>query len=129
MMYAQLEKFVENPENRRIYEQERLLVDATELLSTVMEKTGTKRAELAQRLKKSKAYVTQILRGNQNLTLKTLADAFFALNHRLLVVAEPMAAGAGLVLTRQWNVTQHAGNRVVTNDYSPSEEFYGEIAA
>lgn len=129
MMPTQFEKFIEQPENRRIFEQERLLVDATELLSTVMETTGTKRADLAQRLGKSKAYVTQILRGNQNLTLKTLADAFFALDHRLLVVAEPMAAGAGLVLTRQWNVTQLAGNAVVTNEYKPAEEFYGDIAA
>ena len=128
-MVTQLEQFFEDPENRKIYEQERLLVDATELLSTVMETTGTKRAELAQRLGKSKAYVTQILRGNQNLTLKTLADAFFALNHRLVVVAEPMVAGAGLVLTRQWSVTQQAGNRVVANDYSPGGEFYGDIAA
>lgn len=128
-MFTQLDEFIANPENRKIYEQERLLVDATELLSTVMETTGTKRTELAQRLGKSKAYVTQILRGNQNLTLKTLADAFFALNHRLLVVAEPMAAGAGLVLTRQWNVTQQAGNHVVANEYSPTEEFYGDIAA
>jgi antitoxin component HigA of HigAB toxin-antitoxin module len=129
MTFTQLDQFIANPENRKIYEQERLLVDATELLSTVMETTGTKRTELAQRLGKSKAYVTQILRGNQNLTLKTLADAFFALNHRLLVVAEPMAAGAGLVLTRQWNVTQQAGSRVVSNEYSPTEEFYGDIAA
>ena len=127
-MLTQFEQFVETPENRRIYEQERLLVDATELLSTVMENTDTKRTELAQRLGKSKAYVTQILRGNQNLTLKTLADAFFVLNHRLLVVAEPMAAGAAMVLPRQWSVTQHAGNAVV-KEYTPSQEFYGGIAA
>lgn len=128
-MPTQFQKFVDSPENRRIYEQERLLVDATELLSTVMESTKTKRTELAERLGRTKSYVTQILRGNQNLTLKTLADAFFALNYRLLVVAEPMAAGAGLVLPRQWNVTQKAGNAIVASEYTPPEDFYGEMAA
>ena len=90
------EQFIEKPENRRIYEQERLLVDTTELLSRVMEVTGIKRAELAGKIQRSKAYITQILRGDQNLTLKTLSDVFFALNYRLVVLAEPFS-GSGHV--------------------------------
>lgn len=124
------EQFIENPENRRIYEQERLLGDATELLSRVMEVTRTKRGELAQRLGHSKAYVTQILRGNQNLTLRTLADAFLALNYRLVVVAEPLtAAGTGLIVLRQWSISQQVGNSAVFSESGRAEQAYGDIAA
>jgi transcriptional regulator with XRE-family HTH domain len=120
------DQFVSLPENRRLYEEERLLVDATELLSTVMDATDTKRAQLAQRLQCSKAHVTQILRGNHNLTLRTLAGAFHAMNYRLLMVAEPLAAGNNLIVLRKWDVTQQAGNAVVANDYVPSDQFDGE---
>jgi transcriptional regulator with XRE-family HTH domain len=119
------EHYMENPERRRIFEQGRVMVDATELVSTAMEFRRMKRSDLAERLGCSKAYVTQILRGNQNLTLRTLADVFHALNCRLVMVA---ATETGLILTRQWNMTQHAGNAVVTNEYTPSDEYRGMAA-
>ena len=82
-------KFLEAPENRRLYQQEKLLVDATELLASVMEKKNMSRAELARAIGKSKAFVTQVLRGNQNMTLRTLADLFGAMRHELAVQALP----------------------------------------
>lgn len=122
------DKYIERPERRRVFEQERLMVDATELLSTVMELRGTTRAELAEQLGRSKAYITQMLRGNQNLTLRTIADVFCVLNCRLLVVAEPIAAGTGVIASRQWNMTQRAGNVAMDSEYT-SDEFIGDLAA
>ncbi len=81
------EQFLEVPEHRRLYEQERLLVEVTELLTQVMEKKGMSRAQLAHKLGKSKAFVTQVLRGNHNMTLRTLADLFGAMEHQLFVQA------------------------------------------
>lgn len=121
------ERFTENPTGRRIFEQERLIVDATELLSIVIARSGTKRAELAEKLGRSKAYVTQMLRGNQNLTLRTLADVFCVLNCRLLVAAEPFAPGMGVIPSRQWNMKQTAP--AVENEYAPSDDLIGGIAA
>jgi len=93
-MKSELQEFLEVPEYRRLYEQERLLVDANELLVMVMKKKGVSRAELAKRLGKSKAFVTQVLRGNHNLTLRTLADLFGALEYQVVVDAQP---GRGLL--------------------------------
>ncbi len=84
------EQFLERPQRRRIYEQERLLFDVTELLSEIMEKKGISRAELAHRLGKSKAFITQTLRGTHNMTLRTLADLFHALEMQVLVQAAPL---------------------------------------
>jgi hypothetical protein len=108
------EQFIGTPGNDRIYEQERLLVEATELISNVLETTNTKRGELAHRLGRSKAYVTQILRGNQNLTLRTLADVCWALDYRIVMQSQPLAATeCGAVALGQWDLIQQTGNSTV----------------
>ena len=114
------EEFISTPGNERIYEQQRLLVEATELISSVMENTHVKRGELAHRLGRSKAYVTQILRGNQNLTLKTLADVCWALKCRVVMQSLPLAAceplpaiQCGAPVLARWDLTQRSGNSTV----------------
>jgi len=54
-----------------------------------MKDNGISKAELAERLGKTKAFVTQCLSGRQNLTLRTLADLFTALQFRASLGAEP----------------------------------------
>src|SRR5260370_9951309 len=119
------EQYVENPERRRILEQERVIVDATELISRAMKFRSVKRSELAEKLGHSKAYITQILQGNQNLTLRTLTDVFYALNCHLVMVA---ATETAVILVRQWNMTQQTGNAIVTTEYEPLDEYEGAAA-
>jgi transcriptional regulator with XRE-family HTH domain len=118
-MRTVFDQYMENPENRRIFEQERVLVDATELVSQAMEFRGVNRSELATRLNCSKAYITQVLRGRQNLTLKTLADVFYGLNCRLVLGA---ATEAGMLFNRPWNVTHETSNTVVINEYRQTDQ-------
>ena len=58
----------------KLEKQEQLLFDATELISRAMEQQGVSKSELAKRIGKSKAYVTQVLGGQANMTLRTLSD-------------------------------------------------------
>lgn len=69
--------------------EERLILEATELIEELLEQQGINRKELADRLGKSKGHVSQLLSGERNLTLKTLADLAFTLNHRLHLAAQP----------------------------------------
>lgn len=78
----------------KILQQEELLLEATELLSTVMEENQITKVELARRLGKTKAFVTQCLSGHQNMTLRTLADLFHVLGYRLQLGAAPTAQTA-----------------------------------
>jgi hypothetical protein len=98
------EQYMENPEHQRIFEQERVLVDAAELVSTAMEFRGVNRSEL---------------RGSQNLTLKTLADMFYGLNCRLVISA---VTEAGVMVNRPWNVTHETSNAVVVNEYKRADQ-------
>lgn len=95
------EKFIEDAERRRIFEQESLAFEATELISTLMDEQKIKKADLAKRIGKSKAYVTQVLSGTRNMTLHTFADLVFALGHTVeFKVAQQKEAAADLVVHR-----------------------------
>jgi transcriptional regulator with XRE-family HTH domain len=75
----------------QMLEQERLILAATELIEELLAKHGLSRKGLADRLGKSKAHVTQLLSGDRNFTLRTLADVTYELGHRVHLEAQPLA--------------------------------------
>ena len=72
-------------EQQRLFAQEKLIVDAAEEIWAAMEKPQCSKAQLAAALGKSKAFVSQILDGSRNMTLRTLADIAFALDKKVCV--------------------------------------------
>ena len=80
---SSFQRLTATPRGRRLLEQELLLVSAAELISARMQEKKVTRAELAARIGKSKSFVTQILRGQHNMTLRTLADLAWALDARV----------------------------------------------
>jgi transcriptional regulator with XRE-family HTH domain len=75
-------------EYERLLAQERLILEATEAIVALLEETGVSRQELAKRLGKSKSFVSQILSGERNMTLRTLADVGYALGHPFSMSAD-----------------------------------------
>jgi|tagenome__1003787_1003787.scaffolds.fasta_scaffold20500693_2 transcriptional regulator with XRE-family HTH domain len=73
----------------RLLAQESLILEVTEEICRVLQETKMSRQELAKRLGKSKGFVTQVLSGDRNMTLRTAADLATALDHRLQVRAVP----------------------------------------
>jgi transcriptional regulator with XRE-family HTH domain len=69
-----------NKQLAREFAKERLVLDATERIREIMERQGVSQAELSKRWGTSKAYVSQVLTGNRNMTLRTLADIMFLLD-------------------------------------------------
>jgi len=72
--------------NRRLLQEEELILDVTEALSEVLERESVSRTALAQKLGKTKGFVSQILAGGRNLTLRTIADITDALGYRIRIV-------------------------------------------
>jgi len=60
--------------------QETLILDVTEAVFEQLEVQGKTKADLAKRMGRSNAYITQLLNGARNMTLRTLADIAFALD-------------------------------------------------
>ncbi len=71
------------------YRYEGTILDFTEALFDAMDRQGISRAELARRLGTSQAYVTRVLRGNANFTLKTMSKLALALEMELEVGLRP----------------------------------------
>jgi len=87
-------ELTKDEEGRRLLEQERLILEVTESIANVMEEHGISRAELAKRLGKSPAFVTKLLRGNNNFTLRTLSDVFFAMDYSARLTLGPVGQDA-----------------------------------
>ena len=66
-----------------------------------MEQQGVHRAELARRVGKSRAYVTQSLSGNRNWTLDTLAKFANALNADAVIDLQPREAPSGRLVPKR----------------------------
>ena len=75
--------------NRRLLNQEDLILEVTEALSELMARDGVTKADLARRLGKSEGFVTQILAGGRNLTLRTIADVSDCLGYRIRIQTVP----------------------------------------
>lgn len=78
------EKWAEDRESLE-YKLEGVIIDVTEGILERMEQLGINRTDLAKRLGVNKAAVTKLLRGSENLTLKTLVKVASALGCDLSV--------------------------------------------
>jgi transcriptional regulator with XRE-family HTH domain len=74
-----------SPERQREFAEERLIVDAAEEIWTAMEHEGISKSDVARILGKSKAYVTQVLSGSRNMTLRTFATIAHILGYEVEV--------------------------------------------
>jgi transcriptional regulator with XRE-family HTH domain len=78
---------------RRQYEQERLILWTTEELARMMHEQDLSKADLARALGTSRAYVTNLLSGRTNLTLRTLADVAAVMDYRIEISHCPLRSG------------------------------------
>jgi transcriptional regulator with XRE-family HTH domain len=86
-MPSQLDKTDED--DRRLLAQETLLLEAQEMVVELMQTAHMNRGQLARALGKSNGFVTQLLSGERNMTLRTLADLAGATGHRVELRATP----------------------------------------
>ena len=72
-----------DPEFRKLLAQEELILEVTETICEILENEKVSRKELADRLGKSKGFVSQLLNGGRNLTLRTVADILHVLGYKV----------------------------------------------
>ncbi len=79
-MKTQHEVLMEDPEFRKLLSIETLVAEASESIARLMAEQNISKADLARRLGKSRSWVTQLLSGGSNMTIRTLAEVTFALD-------------------------------------------------
>ncbi|MBW2060659.1 MAG: helix-turn-helix transcriptional regulator [Deltaproteobacteria bacterium] len=88
---ALMDEYLKDKDYHRLYNQERVILKVTEALCKYMKDHNVSRVELARKLGKNKSFVSQVLNGGRNLTLRTLADFLWALNCELRFELAPTA--------------------------------------
>jgi transcriptional regulator with XRE-family HTH domain len=88
-----VEKYVEDLEHMRLFQQERSIYEVTAMLEALMEEQGISRAELAKRLGRTKGWVTQLLDGESNKTIRTVADVCAVLGQEFCSYHQPIRIG------------------------------------
>lgn len=74
-----------NSDADALVSQEELILEFTEAICFAMNSRKISRTALSQRLNKSKSFVSQLLNGERNMTLRTLADVLGALDVKLRI--------------------------------------------
>lgn len=111
-MKTRHEILMEDPEYRRLYAIEGLVADAAELVARLMEEQGVNKAELARRLGKSRAWVTQLLSGKANMTIRTFAEVVHALGAQVALSARAEANPKGNGASRRGTARRDQPRRV-----------------
>jgi len=70
---------IQSEDYKKLYAAEELTFNVTEDLLIQMEDMEVSKSELAEKLGRTKAYVSQLLSGSRNMTLRTLSDICYAL--------------------------------------------------
>ncbi|MEU4711143.1 helix-turn-helix transcriptional regulator [Nocardia salmonicida] len=81
--------FTSTPESEAMLAEERLILDATELVHEALAVTGVSRKELARRIGVRPSEVSQRLSGRRNLTLHSIAAMLHALGYQARLTMSP----------------------------------------
>ena len=85
-----IQKLMSDEEGRKLYFREDLIFEITETICKVMDEKGINKTKLSRLAGVSKSNITQLLSGDQNMRLTTVADLLYALDSKLAVSAVPL---------------------------------------
>jgi transcriptional regulator with XRE-family HTH domain len=83
-----------DPEFRKLYAVEGLIADTAELIWQLLVRRNMKQADLARLLNKTPAFVSQLLNGKANMTVRTLAEVVYALGATVKIDAHDESKSA-----------------------------------
>jgi transcriptional regulator with XRE-family HTH domain len=87
------EILMEAPEFRKELAVESLVLEASGIIAGLMEEQGVTKADLARKLSKSRPWITQLLSGKTNMTVRTLAEVVHELGAEVKLERRSLAPG------------------------------------
>jgi hypothetical protein len=84
------EELTGTPEEMRLYQQERAIEYVTAMIARLMKEKGVSNSQLAARLGVVPGWITQLLDGEKNKTVRTLSDVLWALDESLEFSHKPL---------------------------------------
>lgn len=102
-----IRELLSDRDGQRLYFREDLIFEVTEEICRIMDEKGVSKAELAEIAGVSKSNITQLLSGDQNMRLTTIADLLFALDAKLKVTAVPIQIETNDILDGTVSISQN----------------------
>ena len=101
------ENYIKDKDFERIMMQEDLIMDVTETFCEILEREKIKKNTLAKFMGKTKGYISQLLGGGRNLTLRSIADLAFHLGYNIKIeFTKKRSLNKQNVHVVNWNVNQ-----------------------
>jgi len=99
-----IEKLMSDEQGRKLYFREDLIFEITETICKVMDEKSINKTKLSKLAGVSKSNITQLLSGDHNMRLTTVADLLYALDSKMAVSAVPLDIDSILESTtfNQW---------------------------
>jgi transcriptional regulator with XRE-family HTH domain len=129
------EKYIEDKEFERLMAQEDLIMDVTESFCALLEGEKVNKSALAKIMGKTKGYISQVLNGGRNLTLRSMADIAYSLGYTVRIAFTKKEAACDTnSFTTSWNVARKnivSAERfnVTSDDYLTSGPSINRLAA
>jgi len=116
-----IQKLLSDEEGRKLYFREDLIFEVTEAISQAMEEKGISKADLSRLAGVSKSNITQLLSGDHNMRLTTIADLLYTLDSKLTVSVVPLDVNSVVesITFNQW---------APAVDFSMSQLEYREVS-
>ena len=119
------DELMQDKQFARLMAQEDLIMEVTEAICAVLEKENIKRKDLADRLGKTKGFISQILNGGRNITLRTIADIAHSLNYKVTFGMHKKQQNTGwMSLCTDWGNHQDEPFKInhnkASDDYPPN---------
>ena len=119
------DEMMEDKEFARLMAQEDLIMDVTEAFCEILEERNISRSRLARMMGKTKSYISQILNGSRNLTLRTIADMAFCLGYKVEINIKKRSAQNRQERHEMWaNWRRKPGKQVVVSDGQVAPDDY-----
>ena len=83
------DEYMKDEEFARLMMQEDLIMSVTENICGILEEKDINRTTLANKMNKTKGYISQILNGGRNITLRTLSDFAYHLGCSVEISFKP----------------------------------------
>jgi transcriptional regulator with XRE-family HTH domain len=97
-----------NESEQRLYARDAAMLAATAAVVRRLEEQGISRAQVAERIGRTKGFVSQVLSGARNMTLATLADLLWAAGYEVRdIESRPLGEmSVSLDLMNEWLDTE-----------------------
>ena len=82
------DKYLEDEEFARFMAQEDLIIEITEGFCKILEEKHLSRSKLARLMGRTRGYISQLLNGRSNITLRSLADIAYHLGYHVIISFE-----------------------------------------